>query len=69
MIDDRRLVTDQLADLARRLEALAGWMATPTEPFPVDAVELGEFTGRVAVMLIAGGSAPGDGSPIAAEGS
>jgi hypothetical protein len=61
MIADRQRVADQIKQLARRLDELSGWTATPDGPFPADAVELGEFMGQVAVLLLAGGHAPGDG--------
>lgn len=63
VIDDRRHVADQLVELANRLEALAGWVKAPGGPFPADAVELGQFMGRVAVLLLAGGGMAGDGPP------
>jgi hypothetical protein len=61
VIDDRRHVADQLVELANRLDALADWTRAPGEPFPADATELGEFMGQVAVLLLAGGGAAGDG--------
>lgn len=61
MIEDRRHVADQIIELRRRLDALAEWTATPEAPFPGDQVELAEFVGRVAVVLLAGGRAAGDG--------
>ncbi len=61
VIDDRRHVADQLVELAGRLEALSAWTKAPGEPFPADAVELGQFIGRVAVLLLAGGGVAGDG--------
>jgi hypothetical protein len=41
------------------------WLRTvaPETPFPADQVELGEFLGRVAVLLLAGGRAAGDDLP------
>lgn len=64
MINDRHHVADQLAELRGRLDGLAAWIASPSKPFPVDAYELGQFTGRVAVLLMVLGSAPGDGSQV-----
>jgi hypothetical protein len=66
VIDDRRQVASQIIELRRRLDALAEWTTTPEAPFPADQVELGEFVGRVAVLLLSGGPAPGDG-PAGAE--
>jgi hypothetical protein len=63
VIEDRRHVADQIIELQRRLDALVEWTATPEAPFPADQVELGEFIGRVAVLLLAGGRAAGDGLP------
>jgi hypothetical protein len=63
VIEDRRRVADQIIELRRRLDALVAWTATPETPFPADQAELGEFIGRVAVLLLAGGSAPGDDLP------
>ncbi|HEX3782242.1 MAG TPA: hypothetical protein VHX38_21475 [Pseudonocardiaceae bacterium] len=61
MIKDRRQVARRIIQLARRLDDLTVWTRDPDSPFPVDDVELGEFLGEVAVLLIAGGRAPGDG--------
>ena len=63
MIEDRRRVADQIVELRRRLDALVEWSVAPETPFPADQVELGEFIGRVAVLLLAGRRAPGDGLP------
>jgi len=61
VIQDRHHVAQQLIHLARRLEELTAWTREPNGPFPADDVELGEFLGEVAALLIAGGRAPGDG--------
>ncbi|HEX3785033.1 MAG TPA: hypothetical protein VHX38_35695 [Pseudonocardiaceae bacterium] len=63
MIKDRHQVARRIIQLARRLDELTAWTAEPDGPFPADDVELGEFLGEVAVLLIAGGRAPGDGPP------
>ena len=59
MIEDRRQVAERIAELVRRLAALIEWTRMPDEPFPDDDVELGEFMGETAVMLLAGG-VPGE---------
>lgn len=61
MIEDRRQVANDIIELRHRLDALAEWTSAPEGPFPVDQVELGEFVGRVAVLLLSGGPAPWDG--------
>jgi hypothetical protein len=67
VIEDRCQVTPHLDEFVRRLDALTEWISAPCQPFPADAMELGEFTGQVTLLLLSGDRAPAD-SPPAGEG-